>query len=72
MKVGQLVRLKLGKSSLKGPRKVARILRFMREIEGGVVVSEALDGVFRCWNIKDLEPARKRRETVQVRAMGAD
>ena len=58
-KVGDVVRLKIGQSNLKGPRRKGKIVRFLRDVDGGVVVDAALDGVFRLWNVEHLEGAEE-------------
>ena len=53
-KVGDKVRLKLGRSHEKGPRKVARIESFYSDIEGGVRLDRILAEYY-SWNVEDLE-----------------
>lgn len=59
MRVGDTVRLKLGLSRLRGPRRTAKIVRVLRDIQGGVVLDNPLDGQFIVWNRADLELVRK-------------
>jgi hypothetical protein len=55
MRIGTKVRLKKGVAYRPGPRLVGRITHRFSDIKGGVVVDRRLDGVFRCWNVSDLE-----------------
>lgn len=57
-KIGDLVRVKLGRTYQPGPRKKAKIERFYSDIEGGVRLDEQLAG-FYSWNVEDLEKVRK-------------
>ena len=54
-RVGTVVRLKLGKSSIPGRRKLTRIAKFYSNIPGGGVILEEELGRFRSWNVEDLE-----------------
>lgn len=56
-KVGDTVRIKTEvrkRRGDKGRRKTAQIERFYSDIDGGVCISEEIDG-FRSWNVKDLD-----------------
>lgn len=59
MKIGTLVRLKLSTKTRPGKREVARVLRLIEDVRGGVYLDNPLEG-FWTWNVEDLEPVPSR------------
>lgn len=56
LRIGHKVRVKLGRSHVRGRRGTARIEQLLSDIDGGVRLDRMLAG-FHYWNVEDLERA---------------